>query len=218
MRTVSEEIESIVAASAFLEEGLARGIINFSALSRDIRPEIEASLMKPVSESAILMALKRLAKQLEGMTTRGKGLLSEIGDLTVRSNLVALTYLRSPTILDSQRRLLTEIDDGSGQFVTFTQGVFETTLVVSDQLCHSVNKIFSDEAEVSQLKNLSAVVIKFPAHAVSTPGVHYSILKQLAWNGIHVVEIISTYTELTLVVERRQIDQAFSVLLGFLSG
>lgn len=217
MRTVAEEIDSIVAGSAFLEEGLARGIINFSALARDIKPVIESSLMKPVSESAILMALKRLAKRLEGLTSRGQGLLREIGDLTVRSNLVALTYLRSPTILASQRRLLSEIDDGSGQFVTFTQGVFETTIVVSDQLRPTVERIFGDEDEVSQLKDLSAVVIKFPAHAVTTAGVHYSILKQLAWNGIHVIEVVSTYTELTLIVERPQIDQAFSVLLGFLS-
>jgi aspartokinase len=218
MRTVAEEIAAVVAASPFLEEGLARGIINYSALARDIKPAVESALVKPVSESAILMALKRLAVELEDLTSRGEGLLREVGDLTVRSNLASLTYLRSATILDSQRRLLQEIDEGGGQFVTFTQGVFETTIIVSQQLRKTVELIFADEAEVSQIDDLSAVVIKFPARAVSTPGVHYSILKQIAWNGIHVIEVVSTYTELTLIVEKRQIDLAFSVLLGYLGG
>lgn len=44
------------------------------------------------------------------------------------------------------------------------------------------------------------------------PGVYYSILKQLMWGGINVVELVSTYTELILVLEKRHVDRAFAIL------
>jgi hypothetical protein len=60
MLTINELLEQIILRTPFLEEGLSQGIINLSALSRKIRPQIEKQILKPVSASAILMALKRL--------------------------------------------------------------------------------------------------------------------------------------------------------------
>jgi len=42
--------------------------------------------------------------------------------------------------------------------------------------------------------------------------VHYSILKQLAWSNINVIEVVSTYTEFTVIIDNARIDTAFSVL------
>ena len=49
------------------------------------------------------------------------------------------------------------------------------------------------------------------------PGVHYTILKQLAWNDINLVEAVSTYSEFTIILERDVVDRAFSVLMNYLS-
>lgn len=41
MISTSEVVQSIIQKSPLLEDGLARGIINYSALARDLRPQIE---------------------------------------------------------------------------------------------------------------------------------------------------------------------------------
>jgi aspartokinase len=135
----------------------------------------------------------------------------------VRSDLSELTYLRSESIITNQKRLLDHIQGHGDHFVTFSQGVFETTIVVSSRLKDTVERIFQSEKQISQLNELSAIVIKLPVQAVSVPGIHYPILKQLAWQGINVIQLVSTFTELTIILNKKQVDLAFSVLLGFLS-
>jgi hypothetical protein len=52
---------------------------------------------------------------------------------------------------------------------------------------------------------------------VGTPGVYYSIFKQLAWGNVNVVDVVSTYTEFTVLFEFQNVDRAFSILKRFLS-
>jgi hypothetical protein len=217
MITVAEEVQRIIMTSPFLADGLCRGIINLSALAREIRPQIEAALLKEVSHGAILMALKRLSDRLDRDTVSSDSLLHEARDMMVRSDLSELTYRKSDSIIANQMRLLDHIQGRGDHFVTFSQGVFETTIVVSSRLKDTVETIFQSEKQISQLNDLSAIVIKLPAQAVSVPGIHYPILRQLAWQGINVIQLVSTFTELTIILDKKQFDLAFSVLLGFLS-
>jgi hypothetical protein len=55
-------------------------------------------------------------------------------------------------------------------------------------------------------------VIRLAPSTVRSPGVYYSILKQLAWRAINVVDVVSTYTEFTIVVEHADVDRAFAAL------
>ena len=219
MITVAEEVKRIIRQSPFLEEGLSRGLINYSALAREIQDDLQAALMKPVSTSAILMALKRLANKLEpSFRSRiQRKFLEEMGDLTVRSNLIGFTYFRSATIIENHKRLLDELQDQGDRFLTFTHAVTETTILVSARLEKTVERIFETERLFKKMTGLSAVIIKFLPGAVSTPGIHYRIFRQLAWQNINVVEVVSTHQELILILEKAQVDRAFSVLMGFVS-
>jgi aspartokinase len=68
------------------------------------------------------------------------------------------------------------------------------------------------ERIISELKNLSSITIRLPKSNVYSPGLYYFFLKALAWEGINVIEVVSTYTELTIVLENKDVDRAFSVL------
>jgi len=217
MITVSEEIEKIVFGSHLLEEGLSQGIINLSALSRKIKPQIDSALMKNVSESAILMALKRFTIRLKSKEKEPVNVLKSKADITVRSNLSEFTFLKSDSILERKRKLLEEAKEIKDSFITFTQGVFEMTIIISTGLTKIVENIFKEEKTLSTINNLYAITIKLSPEIIYTPGVYYSILKQLAWKNINVVEVVSTYTEFTIILKKEYIDISFSILLNFLS-
>jgi len=217
MITIAEILNRVVVETPFLEEGIADGIINLSALARKVQPQIEKTLMKPVSESAILMALKRMSPKLTKKLKLNKQSIFRAGDLTVRSDLSEFTFLRSETLLEKQKLLLHEIKDRGDHFITFTQGVFEITTIVNSGLAEAVETIFKGEKVISRLSELAAVTIRLSPQTVHTPGVHYSILKQLALRDINVVEVVSTYTEFTIILEKNYVDVSFSILLKFLS-
>jgi hypothetical protein len=218
MKTVAEEIREIIAESPFLEDGLARGIINCSALAREIRPRVESALFKDVTEGAVVMALKRLAASLGTDRPGLRPILRKMGDLTVRSNLTEFTFRKSRSTMACQEKLLDKVKDWGEEFLTFTQGIYEATIICSASVSGTVEKVFAREELTTRLDGLAAIVIRLPEESVQTPGVHYSILKQLAWHNINVVEVVSTYSELTIVLSRDQVDQAFSVLLKYFQG
>ncbi len=217
MVTISEILNTIVRDVPFLEEGLAEGIINLSALSRKIRPEIEEAMKKPVSESAILMALKRMSPRVTQRVKSDKDSIYHIGDITVRSDLSEFTFFTSSTLLEKQKELLNAIKEKTNQFVTFTQGVYEITTIVNSSLEQTVEKIFAGEKISSRLKGLAAITIRLSPETVHTTGVYYSLLKQLAWHDINVVEVVSTYTEFTIILKKEKVDTSFSILMKFLS-
>jgi hypothetical protein len=216
MRTVAEVVESLVGAAPFLEDGLALGILNVSALARRLRPRIEAELHKNVSDAAVMMALKRLTPRFASRSARVARLLRHLGELTVRSHLVEFTFRSSDTIPERHKELLHAIHRRSDSFLTVTQGVLEVTVVASAAFARKIEEVFAGEKLVSRLDNLSAINIRLPKETVQTPGVHYVLLKQLAFADINVVEVVSTFTELTVVLSHQEVDRAFSVLKRFL--
>lgn len=65
MITVPEACEKIINRSRYLSEAISKDLINLSSLARYIKPEIEEMLLKNVSSSSVIMALKRLKTNLK---------------------------------------------------------------------------------------------------------------------------------------------------------
>ena len=216
MITINELLEQIILRTPFLEEGLSQGIINLSALSRKIRPQIEKKLLKPVSESAILMALKRLLPDIMSKS-ENMDINLKAGDITVRSGLTEFTYSKSGTLIENKMRLLDEIKSSGDFFVTITQGVHETTMIVNSSLKKRLEEIFRGETLIKKIDDLAAITIRLTGEMVYLPGVHYNILKQLAWHNINVIEVVSTYTEFNIILQKKEVDTSFSILLKYLS-
>ena len=212
MITVPEVVEEIVRRSPFLEEGLAGGIINLSSLARQIQPEIQEKLYKDIKPGAIIMALKRLALKLDKNKTNLSSIFSKLSDLTVRSNIVYYTFENSPNINIKQEQLLKVAAGEKGTFLTLSQGVFETAIFASNNLTKEIESIFVGEKLRFKLSGLSSITIILPKEAVEVPGVYYTILKNLAWEGINFVEVISSYTELTIFMDNSNINRAFAAL------
>ena len=216
MITINKLLEQIILRTPFLEEGLSQGIINLSALSRKIKPQIEKELLKPVSESAILMALKRLLPDIMSKSET-MDINLKAGDITVRSGLTEYTYLKSATLIENKMQLLDEIKSSGDFFVTITQGVHETTMIVNSSLEKRLEEIFRGETLVKKIDDLAAITIRLTGDMVYLPGVHYNILKQLAWHNINIIELVSTYTEFNIILQKKEVDTSFSILLKYLS-
>lgn len=215
MITVSEIIDRLILQTPFLEEGMAEGIINLSALARKFKPQIEKELMKPVSESAVLMALKRMVPDIRQRVSPAVRKASSFSDLTVRSGLSEFTFGKSDTIHKKRLKLMNELHDRTDYFVTFTQGMYEITTILNSSLEPRVKKLFEGERILTHLSGLAAITVRLSDEMVHVPGIHYNILKQLAWYKINVVEVVSTFTEFNIILKKSQVDKSFSILLKY---
>lgn len=212
MISTTTVVEELVKQAPYLETALAADLINYSSLARHLKPKIEKRLFKDIKEGAIVMALKRVSSRLKGTLPKSENILESLGDITIRSNLVDYTFTNSPTIGEAQNKIIAKTAGRKDIFITISHGVSQITIIASEAIEEDIKKIFKDETSVGTLQNLSSLTVRIPIEATKTPGVLYSILKVLAWEGINLIETISTYTELTLVLETKDIERAFSLL------
>ncbi|MDM9630187.1 aspartate kinase [Robiginitalea aurantiaca] len=213
MKTIAGFVAEYVQRKPFLQFALAQGIINLTALSRQIQPEIEAQLKREVRNGAVVMALTRLSDQLEFRATyRVLKVMKAIGEITVRSSLTDYTFRVSDTILQNQMRLLEAIDSHQDVFYTSSRGVDELNIVLSKRLGGVVEEYFREERLTQKVENLSSITVKLPPENVSVPGIYYFIFQRLAWEGIVLYEVISTTNEFTILIDEDQVEQAFSVI------
>ncbi len=214
MQTIPNAVEEVIKKKPFLESALVEGLVNLSALARQLKPEIEKKVGKEVNDSAVIMALNRLVPRLELLSAmKFKKVVENIGDIIVRSNLADYTFLNSPTLYEKQAILLGRVRAMKDIFCTFSQGIYETTLVVSSSMVSLVDEIFSEEQCVAKSSMLSSITVKLPAENAVCPGVYYYIFKELAWDNINIAEVISTTNEFTVVISDTDIHRAFTILM-----
>ncbi|MBK9191052.1 MAG: aspartate kinase [Crocinitomicaceae bacterium] len=218
MDRLSKIIDKLVNQSPFIQEAIAEGLINISSLARKLNPDIQRILGKEVSDSAIIMAIKRMPPGAnQKIELKIKNFMRELGDLIVRSNLIKYTFKNYVGISQDQAKFLSQIKDISDNFYTVSRGVSETTIITNAQFAEKIDKMFQKDSLISELGNLSAITMKLPAINTEISGVYYYLLKKIAWEGINLAEVISTTNEFTVVVDTKIVSHTFTVLMDLKS-
>lgn len=213
MKTISSVVEHYIKTKPFLLSALSQGIINLTSLARTMMPELEQELGKDIKQGAVVMSLKRLSEDLDfRVNHKIVKVLKGIGEITVRSSLTDFTYAVSDTILSRQAELINSINTNPDVFYTSSRGVNETNIVVSSSMNHIVDRLFADEKKIERNDNLASITVKLPKDNINTPGIYYYIFQRLAWEGITIIEVISTSYEFTILVQEDEVDLAFKVI------
>lgn len=216
MMSIATKVEQIVTESPFLTEGMALGLINLSELARQLKPQLESDLWKPVGQAAVVMALRRIGERLPPPGQAAE-IAPQCGELTTRSDLVITTFRMSDASNECQRRLLALADPFAGMFVTVTRGVHEVLVVCSAPLLPQLDEAFAGERMLTRIGKLTALTLRLNPDAHHTPGVYNAVLKKLALNKVSVVNMMCTFTELTIFLEQSHTAPAFSVLSKIVS-
>ena len=213
MKTIASVVEEYIKTKPFLSTALSQGIINLTSLSRRIQPDIEIIIKKRAKSGAIVMALKRISDNMEFVSTHKiVRVLKGIGDITVRSSLIDYSFKISNTLFGAQSLFLSEINQKKDSFYTSSRGVSECNIIISNNLSLLIDKYFENEFLVKKLENLSSVSIKLPNENISIPGIYYFIFQRLSWEGVNIIEVISTSNEFTILVDEDYVNTAFKVI------
>jgi len=215
MKTIANCVEEILISQPFLEDALARNILNFSALAEELKDSISKKLQKPVKSGAIIMALRRYSPPKE-MANKIKlnAILQNLGDITVRSNLSDYTFKNTTTLVHSHLKMLAIIKQNASAFYTFTRGIYESNILITTSLKKQIEEIYKNETCTAVQDNLSAITIGLPKENTKIAGLYYQFFKRLAWEGIVLYEVVSTTNEFTILVEDNVVDKAFSAIKG----
>ena len=216
MISLPQAVHNLIDRSPFIKEALSAGLINNTSLARHLKDDVTKLIKKEATISAIRSAIDRMP--IDTIYQLDKSLsvfMKQLGHSNVRSELVDYTYRNSPSLMQSQANFLKSIDTSKKYFYSFSKGVNETTIVISQYLAAQLEENFQNERQIMMRNELAAISIMLPERNLDVHGVYYTILKQLAWKAINVVEIISTSYEITLVVDNEDVKPIFDIFLEF---
>ena len=214
MSSISKITEDIINRSPFLREAMTENLINISALARKIMPEVEKVTDKKIKEGAIVMAIKRMTPGVyHKLDVKIKKVIGEIGDFLVRSDLVDFTFENSESLRECQRNLVKLVNNDKESFFALCKGITETTYILNTKYIDDVKRIFANEHQKGHTLDLSSITVKLPETNTETFGVYYYIMKHLAWDGINIEQVVSTANEFTVIVDFKDIDDAFKILM-----
>ena len=211
MAGIANAVRKIIGRKPFIQEALGRGIINNAALADEIMPQIEKELGHEVKFSAANMAIRRLQEKLVSTGFEKIG-FDKSSDITIKSNLIEITIFKIEDVQKYLKNLYDIVDYKKGDFLTITQGLHEVMLITNEKFEKQILAMFPRKIVKKVIKNLSSLTISIPSTAHQTVGVFYLVTRALAWESINIIDIVSTYTEMTFIIREEDTARAFNVL------
>lgn len=209
MNKISSALEEIIAANSSIQFGLHHRLLNLTHLAAFLKPLIEVRTKKDlISSSALTMALSRLQKE------RVKALPPinnfKIENITVHSQLVTITYARGQKFLEQLGTLYHSIQKNNG-YISLSQGTNEITIITDKESARLIKKTTKLQPKNST-ENLAALSIKYNEKYFTTPGLLYYLMQQISLQGINILEVSSTYTEVIIYVDQKDLKLLFDTI------
>lgn len=209
MIKVSDCVFEIVASSEIAQTALKDGTLNLSSYARIIAPQIEEMAKKKVEVNSIVVALSRLVPRLKKLPPLIPKIVIE--ELNINSPLTNITFEKTSQTTELTNTFLQKEGLSQKNFSTVIVGDKEITFVISQRLKDTLLTHFQLKPK-SQLDNLVGISLSFSSKYISEPNVIYAILNKLAVKHINIIEIVSTYTELSVIIEKSHMQEALNQL------
>jgi len=210
-------VKKIVSGQPFVEEGLANGVISTAGLAEQMLTQIEKELGKKVKLPAVVMALRRYSEEIAEHRKKSKA-FSLKGEILLKTNICDFTILKSPSLLVKLKNIHNLVNFEKGDTLNVIIGNNEVAIVINERYAQKLTKFLSGEKILNKEQDLVALSIIFSGEEFFyTPGVIFNAVRKLAWESINIYEIISTMTELTFILSKKDSMKAYNVLQEMVS-
>ncbi len=210
MVTVSNVVQKLVDNKVFIQESIDRGIVSYAGLAKQLQPEVEEELERPVKRHAIEMALRRYSEQLK---KKHKTVSFDYSsDILMKTQICDISVLRSQPLINKLKNLYDVIDFERGNSLNIIQGSNEVSIVTNERYKDKFLNILKDEKVINTEENLVSLTLTFSKDFLYTPGVIFNATRNISWENINIYEIVSTNTELTFIIHKKDAMKAYKSL------
>src|SRR3989338_2192302 len=209
MASIASIVERLVREKPSLEYSLKIGVISYMRLARYLHPEVEREIGREAAVPAILMALQRMGSA--HVKHEGEHAY-RIKNLSTRGGMADISIAKSARVKEIVGKVQEVMEAERGESANFVHGNNELTMIFSSSKFREVKGILKGEKIREEIGGLPQLSILFDEKRADTPGLIALILKELAWREINVVEVVSTYTELGIIVREDDIVDAYKAV------
>ncbi len=216
---MAKAVKEVLNQKPFIKDTINIGAVNYSGLARHIKPEVEEKVEKEVNNNAVIMAVKRYAKNLEEnpLSEKMEKALKKC-ELRMEGDVVDFTLTRTPENYQTVLEAYDEIDWEKGDKIYIYQSLTEIAVVIENKNQHLIEERIEDKEFIRKEKDLAMITIRTPEEMVGVPGVFHYLLGLIAEEGISLVDILSTHTNLVLIVKDEDAGRTYNTLFKATKG
>jgi hypothetical protein len=208
MNTVADAVRTILQKSPVAHEALKNDWLNLSQYASSIKSQVESYTFKKVKLGSIITALSRTRIELQDSF----GVDFRINNITLKIPITELNFAKESDHSSKIKNVYAELAHLDDSFLNIISGNTETGIFVNSKYTDLVISAFAPLKPNLELYDLAAISIKLNPEYLFALGGVYEILKYLFWEKINLLEVISTYTELTLIVDKKAADKVVDIL------
>lgn len=204
---ISEAVRKILARYPYLEEYMALKIINNRALARAIYRDVRRECGDVKLQSVVTAVRRFPVAKARGEKNKIFRILSK-SEVNLRYDIGAATIMLDQEVPKKLNELRREIGEETYMLI---QGIQTLTIVAEEKTLSFFEKLFN--RKITEIKRgLASIVVMSPREIIKTPGVIAHLASILALEKINVVEMMSSYTETSFIVEEGNALRAIEVI------
>lgn len=212
MVTISHVVQDVLKRQVLIQEAINHGIVSYNKLAQMLKPQIEQELGKEIKHSAVVMALRRTSGKFKKAATEP---VFSYSIETIKTDICYIVLEESPSLLSLIEKLYKIIDFKKGGILNIIQGNFEIAIIINHKYKEKVLDLLAEEKVLETVDDLVSISLTYSKNFLFTPGILYDVSRFLAWENINAIDIILTKTELSLIIDKKDLMRCYKTLGRF---
>lgn len=210
MIKIAEVVKDLLLNNEVALESYRKGLLNLSSFADLIKPDIEKRLYKPIKKGTVVTALSRMANELPKIPPLKPEIY--IQDISIKSPLIEITYEKSTDNINSITKVTKLSSKYQNLIFSITQGVGEISLIAHQSLKQDITAKFNTKPK-GIYTDLVAITIRFDeSKYIEVPNMIYTLVASIATKRINLIEIVSTFTEISFIVRQTDMRATIDIL------
>ncbi len=208
--TVSNIVQKLVDDRVFIQESMYKDIISYALLAKQLKQDVQNLLGKQVKKHAIEMALRRYSEKIK---QNHKNISFDYSsDIIMKTQICDISVHKTPSLVTLIKNMYDIVDFEKGDILNIIQGNFEISIITNKRNKKKFLDLLKNEKIQNIEDNLISLSMTFSKDFLYTPGVIFNIIRNIAWNNINIFEIVSTKTELTFILHKKDAMKGYNAL------
>nr|EGQ40118.1 MAG: hypothetical protein J07AB56_08460 [Candidatus Nanosalinarum sp. J07AB56] len=213
--SIAEATRELLERKPFLNHLMDIGAVNYRGLARHLEDEVLSRTNRAgVNLDSIVMAIRRYEKEIsveDSPEQRIKSVLEE-SELFMVGDVNYYTLPRKQRFHEIAIEAYKKAEEKTGDRAYILQSDSEIGIILRNRNSELVEEQVSKREMRNLEQNLAMVVVESPEEILEADGMLSYLTERISFEGVGLIDMVTTYTETVFLVREGDATQLYSVL------
>jgi len=214
LKGVSSAVVEVLRDYNYLKPALRRGLVNYSALAREVKPKAEARLGRKVTLEAVVAALRRASPFFCRGPRSDLYSIVKACVLRLRNDMVCVHYKRTPELFLKLSNLEKRVNWEEAERMYVIQRTEEIGVVATRKFYKDLLALGGKGGELvlEASEKLALVTVVYPHEGTRTVGLSCLLASQFEELGVNIVLQFDSFSHLSFLIAEEDAPAIFERL------